>query len=788
MKVSLSLFLIATIIACQKHNPHYVLWYDAPAKVWEEALPVGNGRIGAMVFGKTTEERIQLNDDSMWPGSAEWDNPDGTAQDLQEIRKLLIRGKNKQADALLVQKFSRKSIGRSHQTLGELFIDFGHENISDYRRELDLNSALVTITYKSNNDLITEKVFASAADQAIIIQYNSSAKEGLNGIIRLTRPKDNGYPTAHISAEGNNVIMRGEVSQRNSWFDDNSIQILNGVRFESNLYVSHEGGRVTALDSSLELKGVKTANFYLVNNTSFYHENFALKNREQLAAIKNRDFDTLLKRHVRDYQNLYNRVDLKLGETVSDTLPIDKRLEKIKEGRTDLGLEALLFQYGRYLLISCSRPGTNPANLQGLWNEHIMAPWNADYHLNINLQMNYWPANVTNLAELNQPLFTFLDRLIERGKLTARQNWGSRGSFMPHATDLWAPSFLRASTAYWGASFGAGGWMLQHYWQHYLFSGDATFLKERVFPALHETALFYFDWLSEDPRDGSLIAFPATSPENQFINTAGDTVATCMGSAMDQQIIAEVFDNYIETCRILNVRNTFLDSLKEKRSRLRPGLVIGTDGRILEWDRDYAEIEKGHRHMSHLYAFHPGISVNKSLTPELFEAARKTLDYRLAHGGAGTGWSRAWLINLSARLQDGNRAHEHIKLLLQRSMYKNLFDSHPPFQIDGNFGYSAGIAEMLLQSHEANTIRLLPALPSDWENGYVKGLKARGNFTVDMEWENNSLIKAEIHTAGLETDLKILYKDREIPVEFAANGIFSLTLDKEPINNKPGSE
>ena len=456
----------------------------------------------------------------------------------------------------------------------------------------------------------------------------------------------------------------------------------------------------------------------------------------------------------------------KLGYVCQSTLDHGYiyRIARIKAGETDTGLEALLFQYGRYLLISSSREGTNPANLQGLWNQHINAPWNADYHLNINLQMNYWLANVTSLSELNMPLFDYIDRLVENGKETASKNFGCRGAFIPHATDLWAPTWLRAPTAYWGCSIGGGGWLMQHYWQHYAFTKDTTFLRARAFPAIEAVAQFYSDWLIEDPRDGQLISAPSTSPENRFFNTNGQPVATCLGSAMDQQIIAEVFDNYITACEVLQVKSALIETIKQQRQQLRPGFVIGSDGRILEWDREYPETEPGHRHMSHLYGFHPGISITKDKTPELFNAVRKTLDYRLENGGAGTGWSRAWLINCSARLLDGDMAHEHIQLLFKKSMYKNLFDAHPPFQIDGNFGYTAGVAEMLLQSHEENTLRLLPALPLAWQHGHVTGLKARNGLTVDIYWKANRLEKAIIYSES-DNHFNLVYEDTTVPVE-----------------------
>jgi len=768
----LCLILLTFLIGCnQKETERLRLWYTTPAIKWIDALAVGNGRIGAMVFGKTDIERIQLNDDSIWPGSSEWENPSGTKKELEKIRELLFAGNNKEADKLLVKKFSNKGIGRSHQTLGDLFIEFEHKKITSYKRELSLNDATVHISYDADGASVSQTVFASHPDQAIIIQFKSDAPGGLNGRVRLSRPMDNGFPTAKVFTKENQLIMEGEVTQRNSWFNSKGTQILNGVKFQTSVSIKHEGGSLANEENYIDLKNVNSLTLYVVSNSSFYHDNFSQVNSEQRASVIKKDFTSLLNNHINDYQSLFNRVELKLGENNPDSLSTVKRLDRVKQGKFDSGLETILFQYGRYLLISSSRPGTNPANLQGLWNKDIIAPWNADYHMNINLQMNYWLADLTNLSELNEPLFKYIDRLIERGKVTAKKNYGARGSFIPHASDLWVPTFLRAETAYWGASFGAAGWMMQHYWQYYKFNMDNEFLKNRIYPALNEVVHFYFDWLIEDPRDGLLISAPSTSPENQFIQQSGDTVATCLGSAMDQQIIAEVFDNYLKTCQILKIENSFVDSLKEKRKKLRSGLLIGSDGRILEWDREYAEYEKGHRHMSHLYAFHPGDAVSKTQTPELYEAAGKTLDYRLANGGAGTGWSRAWLINLAARLHDGDMAHKHIQLLLQKSMYQNLFDAHPPFQIDGNFGYTAGVAEMLVQSHEENKIHLLPALPSAWKTGHVRGLKARGNFIIDIEWIYGKLRWAKI-TSVTGGKTNVFYDDHSNQIDLHSGESF----------------
>lgn len=767
------LFLLTLLISCKKqiHTNDLKLWYKHPAKDWNEALPLGNGKLGVMVFGNTSNERIQLNDDSLWPADLNWEEPNGTKEDLETIRQLLFEGKNDTADALYVEKFSNKTVVRSHQTLGDLFLDFNHKNITDYRRELNISNATSSITYKSNGKKISEKVFVSNPNNVIVVTLESEAKNGFNGKIRLTRPQDKGFETATTKVNNQLLIMNGEVTQRDGQFDSKPTPILKGVRFETRLKAENENGNIFYGDTFLELQNVNKVTLYIVSNSSYYYPNYQQQNQIDLNKIEKSTLKSIKNKHIKDYKKIFDRVQLYVKSSSLDSLTTSERLARVKNDKTDIGLETLLFQFGRYLLISSSRKGTNPANLQGLWNPYIKAPWNSDYHLNINLQMNYWLANLTNLDELNAPLFDYIDKLVANGKVTAKKNFGSNGAFIPHASDLWASTWLRAPTAYWGCSVGAGGWLMQHYWQHYAFTKDISFLQNRAFPAMEEVTKFYSDWLIEDPRDGSLISAPSTSPENRFYNKDGKAVSSTLGTAMDQQIIAEVFDNYIKASEILEKKNPFLEKIKKQRKKLRKGFVIDKNGRILEWDRPYKETEPGHRHMSHLYGFHPGNSVSVDKTPKIFKAVKETLKYRLENGGAGTGWSRAWLINCSARLLDGEMAYEHIQLLLKKSMFNNLFDAHPPFQIDGNFGYTAGVTEMLLQSHEENIIRLLPALPNNWKTGSITGIKARGGITIDLYWENKQLQKAVFNTTQNNT-LQLVYKNKRESIKIKKGAKF----------------
>jgi alpha-L-fucosidase 2 len=759
--------ILSIILSCnsEKEQSDNILWYAQPADKWMRALPVGNGRLGAMVFGDPQHERIQLNEDSMWPGGPDWVDFRGSPEDLDLIKTLLDQGKTHEVDSLIVEKFSYKTIVKSHQTMGDLYIDF-HEDktIEDYSRSLSLNDALVQVNYTSGGNTYTQKVFTSKPDDVLVIELITTNPSGMDFSLKMNRPKDKGRPTViTTNPSGNEISMKGIVTQFGGKRNSKPFPLDYGVKFESRLKVKNEAGSVTADKGQLVLKDVMKATIYLVGNTSFYHgEDYEAKNLETLEKASNKSFKDLLMAHKEDYQNLYGRMHFDLGGKALDSLPIDVRLQRIKDGSDDPDLAVKLFQYGRYLLISSSRPGTNPANLQGIWNEHIEAPWNADYHLNINLQMNYWPAEVANLSELHQPFFKYLDRVLERGKNTAKHQYGiERGTMAHHASDLWAPSFMRAERAYWGSWIHGGGWCAQHYWEHFRFTQDKDFLRDRAYPTLKSIAEFYLDWLVWDDQSGSWVSAPETSPENSYLTEEGESAAVSFGSAMGHQIIAEVFDNVLEAAGILNIKDEFTQEVNNKREKLFPGVVVGDDGRLLEWNEPYEEPEKGHRHMSHLYALHPGDAITQA-NGAAFSAAQKTIDYRLQHGGAGTGWSRAWMINMNARLLDAKSAEENIRKFLQISIADNLFDEHPPFQIDGNFGYTAGVAELLLQSHE-NFIRILPTLPENWSNGSIKGLKARGNIEVDIEWENGKLVRLKLMSKE-DTTIKLKYDTHEVEV------------------------
>ncbi|PJJ08517.1 alpha-L-fucosidase 2 [Flavobacterium sp. 1] len=784
-------FLVVSLFVLQnttaQTNSQLKLWYDKPATIWNEALPLGNGRLGAMVFGDPAVERLQLNEETIWAGSPNSNAHTKSIEALPKVRQLVFEGKFDEAQALATQDImSQTNDGMPYQTFGSAYISFpGHQKYTNYYRDLDIENATAKVKYTVNGVEFTREILTSFSDQVIVVKLSASQPGQITANVFMNSPIDKTVP----STEGNQIILSG--------VGTNFENVKGKVKFQGRIEAKNKGGEVSASNGILIINKADEVTLYISIATNFKNyqditEDEVAKSKSYLEKAISKDFETIKKAHVAYYQKFFNRVSLDLGSNDAVKKPTNERIRDFKK-EFDPQLASLYFQFGRYLLISSSQPGGQPANLQGIWNDMVTPPWDSKYTTNINAEMNYWPAEVTNLTEMHEPFIQMAKELSVTGAVTAKTMYNANGWVLHHNTDIWrvtAPVDSAAS----GMWMTGGAWVSQDLWECYLYTGDLNYLKE-IYPIIKGSADFFLDFMITDPNTGYLVVVPSSSPENTHAGGTGkSTIAS--GTTMDNQLVFDLFSNVIKASKLVSPDENYTKKLSDALAKM-PPMKIGKHSQLQEWQDDWDNPKDNHRHVSHLYGLFPSNQISPIKTPELFEGAKQSLIYRTDES---TGWSMGWKVNLWARLLDGNHAYKliqdqlHLVTADQRKgggTYPNMLDAHQPFQIDGNFGCTAGIAEMLMQSQE-DAIHLLPALPTVWKDGSIKGLVTRGGFVIDMTWKNNKVSTLKVYSKlGGNCRLKLentLKADKGIALKKAKgknpNPLFYDVEVKKPIISK----